>query len=580
MNEIRLEKQNDMTPAVFQALENCKNGDVITFQPLKNNRGEGSAFHFYPDTAFKKYYYISNNRHSLKRVAFPIIGKKNLTIDGHGSRFIFHGEIVPFILEQSENITLKNFSIDWQRPFYSQGVITAADETGVELEIDRKTYPYHFSDGQILFDGEGWSHSFNEGIFEMDPLTGGPAYLSGDNLGNLIRPKFNVTPSGENRIRFNNRFPHIPSVGNVLLLRHYPRLCPGIHIKQSRDTRIEQVEINHCGGMGIIAQFSENITISNCAVRPTPGTDRLFSVTVDACHFVNCRGLVRIKDSFFSNQMDDPANVHGINTRIKELLDDWTVITELVHREQHGVEIAFPGDTLSAARNDALLDYAELTVKSVAPIDEQYSKISFKEPLPASLRPGDVLDNRSRVADVHISGCTSRNNRARGYLLSTPGKIVLEDCLISAAGAGVKIGGDANYWFESGPVRDVLIRNNTFTDCCYGPPTWGRAVIDIDPEISNPWKNSECYHRNIRIENNTFRTFDTGILYARSVDGLRFSGNTVEQTDTYSPTGRMEANITLDACRNSDIQDVELSTEINDTFHTRHHIEMLPSLAL
>jgi hypothetical protein len=572
MTEILLQKNDHMTPQVFQCLETCPDGAVLKFL-----KGE---YHFYPDEAFGKVYYISNNRHGPKRIAFPILGKKNLTIDGGGSRFIFHGEIIPFIIEQSEHITLKNFSIDWQRPFYSQGIITAADEAGVEVEVNRDAYPYHFEkDGTLLFDGEGWSHGFTEGIFEMDPRTGGPALLSGDNLWGLNPRELNPQQAGDRRIRFNNRFPHIPTIGNILLLRHYPRLCPGIHLKQSRDTLIEQVELNHCGGMGIIAQFSENITIDRGTVRPTPGSGRLFSVTVDATHFVNCRGLVRIKDSFFSSQMDDPANVHGTNTRIKEVLDDFSVITERVHHEQRGVEIAFPGDRLNIAHNDDLLRYASLTVQTVREVDPQFCKLSFEEPLPESLRPGDVLDNRSWAADVHISGCTSLNNRARGYLLSTPGEIRLENNRISASGAGVKISGDANYWFESGAVRDVLIRNNEFGDCCYGPPQWGRAVIDIDPEISNPWKNTECYHRNIRIENNLFRTFDTGLLYARSVEGLRFAGNRAEPSATYPPAGRMAAAITLDACRNSDIQDLELSIEINETFHTRHHIEKQPSLA-
>lgn len=579
MTEISIQPAADMTPAVSIAIGNAPAGAILKFP-------EGDC-HFYPDQAFEKYYYISNNRHSLKRVAFPIIGKKDLAIDGGGARFIFHGEIVPFVVEASENIVLKNFSIDWRRPFYSQGTVTAADEDGVEVEIDPQAYPYHFEDGEIRFDGEGWSRTFNEGIFEMDPRTGGPAYLSGDNLGNLLRPEFDVSPAGKNRIRFNNRFPHLPALGNILLLRHYPRLCPGIHLKRSRNVRIDRVEINHCGGMGIIAQFSENIHIGNSAVRPAPGSGRLFSATVDACHFVNCRGLVRIEDGFFSNQMDDPANVHGINTRIKERLDGVSVLAELVHREQHGVEIAFPGDRMVMAHNDDLLDYAQRTVAAVEPIDVRYSRIVFTEKLPDGLRPGDVLDNRSWVADVHISGCTSRNNRARGYLLATPGKIVLENNAISAAGAGVKISGDANYWYESGPVRDVTIRNNTFGDCCYGPPAWGRAVIDIDPEISNPWKNRACYHRNIRIENNRFRTFDTGIVYARSVDGLAFEGNTIERTQTYPRIGRMEAQITLDACRNAKIRSNAVaesngapSVEINDAFHSRHDLVLQQSLAI
>ena len=558
---------------LFQTLENCDDGTVIRFQPLEKNVHVGKD-NF---QTLEKYYYISNNRRGLKRVAFPIIGKKNITIDGGGARLIFHGELLPFVVENSENITLKNFSIDWERPFYSQGTVVAADDDGIALKIDREQYPYHIDGETIFFDGEGWSRTFNEGVFEMDIRTGAPAYLSGDSLGGNIRPdQFKVWQLDEETVRLDAPFPRRATVGNVLLLRHYPRLCPGIHLKQSRNVRIENVELNHAGGMGVIAQFSENIHLKNLAVRPTPGSGRMFSVTVDATHFVNCRGLIRLESCYFSNQMDDPANVHGTNTRIKEVVDERSVITELVHCEQHGVEIAFPGDQMSFAHNDDLLVYATRTVRVVEPISPQFSRITFEDDLPEDLRAADVLDNRSWVADVHISGCSSRNHRARGYLLSTPGKTVLENNRISAAGAGVKISGDANYWFESGAVCDVTIRGNEFGDCCYGPEAWGRAVIDIDPEISNPWKNRECFHRNIRIEDNTFRTFDRGILYARSVDGLVFRNNTVEPSDTYSETGRMNARITLDACRNIIID--ESDCENNTEPHSRNCVEMQASL--
>ena len=34
-------------------------------------------------------------------------------------------------------------------------------------------------------------------------------------------------------------------------------------------------------------------------------------------------------------------------------------------------------------------------------------------------------------------------------------------------------------------MRDVLIRNNEFGDCCYGSPVWGKSVIDIDPDLED-----------------------------------------------------------------------------------------------
>jgi hypothetical protein len=555
MKEILIKKpESDMTPDIFRVLENCAENTVIKFP-------EGE-YHFYPEFAFEKYYYISNNRHGLKRVAFPIIGKKNLTIDGGGSRFVFHGEIIPFVIENSEGIVLKNFSIDWERPFYSQGVITSADETGVTLEIDRKRYPYHFKNGEMIFDGEGWARSFSEGIFEIDPVTHGPAYLSGDAMGLGITKDLGVEEISDGVIRFNKKFPHIPKIGNILLLRHYRRCCPGIHLKLSRDTRLEHVTLHHAGGMGVIAQFCENITLSGCRVTPSAG--RHFSVTVDATHFVNCRGQITLKDCLFEGQLDDPANIHGLNVRVKKILDRRTVVAELVHHEQHGVEIGCAGDRMNLADNATLLSYAENTVEKVDWINARYSRIAFAQDLSEELREGHVLENMSRTPDLHITGCTCRNNRARGYLITTPGKVIVENNRIESSGAGIKISGDANHWFESGAVRDVLIRNNEFGDCCYGPKPWGRTVIDIDPEIPHPWKISECFHRNIRIENNRFCTFDIGILFARSVDGITFSGNTVRRTKSYPMVRRMNELLTFEACRNIRVQENDIDSSISE----------------
>ena len=136
-----------------------------------------------------------------------------------------------------------------------------------------------------------------------------------------------------------------------------------------------------------------------------------------------------------------------------------------------------------------------------------------------------------------------------------PGRVVVENNRIASSGAGIKISGDANFWFESGAVRDVLIRNNEFGDCCYGSPVWGRAAIDIDPEIESPHGNAACFHSNIRIENNRFCTFDVGILFARSVNGLVFRGNTIRRTNSYPPTGRMKRPLVIEACENVEIEE-------------------------
>ncbi len=537
--------KKDMTPFVRERLLNGAEGDIIRFEP-----GE---YHFYPDCAFEKYCYISNNRHGLKRIVFPLLGKKNVTLDGCGATFLFHGEVIPFAVEDSENITLKNFTVDWVRPFYSQGEVIRADEDGITVEIDRELYPYRVENNRIVFEGEGWESALTEGVFEMDSTTRAPAYLSGDSIGLGFPAHLDVDDAGPGRVRLTDPFPKVPTIGNLLIFRHYMRCCPGVFLHQSKQVLMENVTLHHAGGMGVIGQFCDTVTVKRCRVTPAAG--RIFSVMVDATHFVNCRGKITLQDSRFEGQLDDPCNVHGINTRVKCRLDSRTVITELVHEEQHGVEIAFPGDRIHFSDNQTLLSYAEGEVASVERINAQFSKVTFKEDLPEQLVEKHALENMSWTPDLHITGCTCRNNRARGYLISTPGNVIVENNRIESSGAGIKISGDANYWFESGAVRDVLIRNNEFGDCCFGAPEWGRAVIDIDPEISNPWKNPQCFHQNIRIEENRFFTFDIGILFARSVDGISFKNNTVRRTDTYEPIGRATTALTFEACRHIDVAD-------------------------
>lgn len=535
--------------AILNCLKTCPDGTTVQFRfPEKRLHLSAQTLPF-----VEKYYYISNNTHGLKRVAFPICRKRNLTIDGGGTELVFDGELLPFVIEDSQNIVLKNFSIDWNRPFYSQGTVLAADEKGVTLEMDRARYPYRVERNQMLFEGCDWEYGLTHGVFAFDEKTRAPAYRSGDSMGLGFPQSIRAEEISENRVRLAEAFPNLPRPGHLVVLRHSERKIPGIHLLRSQQVTLDQVRIHHAGAMGVIAQFCEDVTLRQCRVTPSDG--RVFSTAVDATHFVNCRGRILLDGCLFEGQLDDPANIHGINTRIAEVLDRHSVVTELVHHEQHGVEIAFPGDTMQLSDNATLLPYADNTVTEVTRRDERFSVIHFQQPLPEELQPGHVLENMSWVPDLTITGCTARNNRARGFLISTPGHVVIENNEIASSGAAIKISGDANYWFESGAVRDVLIRNNRFGDCCFGSPNWGKAVIDIDPQIAKPESNPACFHRNIRILDNHFATFEDRILFARSVNGLVFKGNKIQRTQSYPRLFPPGDAFILEACKEVDIEE-------------------------
>ncbi|MDU0354764.1 hypothetical protein RS130_13305 [Paraglaciecola aquimarina] len=98
-------------------------------------------YDFYPTRAQEHYLFVSNNDEGLKRVGFPFDKVKGLEIDGQGSEFIFHGFMNPFLVKDSSNITFKNFSIDFERPFHQEAKILATGKGFMDLEFGEE-FPY------------------------------------------------------------------------------------------------------------------------------------------------------------------------------------------------------------------------------------------------------------------------------------------------------------------------------------------------------------------------------------------------------------------------------------------------------
>lgn len=115
-----------------------------------------------------------------------------------------------------------------------------------------------------------------------------------------------------------------------------------------------------------------------------------------------------------------------------------------------------------------------------------------------------------------------KKHRARGILVTTPGKVVIENNYFRTAGAAILIEGDIKQWYESGACENVQIRNNVFEDCFTSGHEWGEAVITITPSYRPDSDTALCYHKNIHITNNIFRHYDYALLYARAVKGLYF----------------------------------------------------------
>ena len=103
MNFNEFKKSGIFEIDVINALEYCKANNVNL---LEFDKGE---YIFNSDFLNEGIYRISNHgSNGMKKAAFLIKDMKNFTIDGGGSNFIMNGIACGFILDNCENITIKN----------------------------------------------------------------------------------------------------------------------------------------------------------------------------------------------------------------------------------------------------------------------------------------------------------------------------------------------------------------------------------------------------------------------------------------------------------------------------------------
>jgi hypothetical protein len=142
MAEFGIANVEDATPITTKALKKCKEEGIgkLVFP-------KGTS-HFYPTFAPEFYCEITNNDNGFKRTSFPMIDFHDFEIDGGGSDFIYHGKMVPFIIEESTNVKIRNLNVDWEVPFVLEGLVMATDEKNKTFDIQVKT-PYIVQYGHL-----------------------------------------------------------------------------------------------------------------------------------------------------------------------------------------------------------------------------------------------------------------------------------------------------------------------------------------------------------------------------------------------------------------------------------------------
>lgn len=512
----------DCTQQVQKILDFCKkqNTKVLVF--------EKGRYDFWTEHAATKNYFISNTSSEeecpskVKTIAILIKQMKDLSIIGNDATWMFHGKVTMLALDKCENILIENIHFDFERPGGSECTVLTSTDQDVVVKFHKDSKYYIDHDKQIHLYGEGWRTNISHCI-EHHAKTDHFTY-------SLAWKKLSTSEAIEiapNIVKFNITEKLNLTPGNTLTIRDIIRDQVGIFILESKDITLKNTFVHYMHGLGIVSQYCKNINMLGVNCMPTHNSGRILASSADFMHFSGCSGLVKIEKCNFSGAQDDPINVHGTNLRIIDKISQYQIRVRFMHPQSYGYNAFFKGDTIAYVQAKSMIRGTKTWVKDIKRESDRTLILTLNNPIPNNIILNeDCIENLSCTPEVEIRDCYFTRTSTRGTLITTPRRVVIENNTYYKTGmSAILIEGDAQGWYESGPVKDVLIQNNKFIDCAYnGGP--GNAVIAIHPSNSvvNPLKP---VHRNIRILNNSFDTWGNPILYAKSTAEIIFSNNSI-----------------------------------------------------
>lgn len=149
-----------MTKKIQAAIEQARsyNGKAVVIK-LQN-----ADYNLHRESSSQILYHISNtasekeNPDQTKHIGLWLKDLKNVTIDGQGARFVTHGEMTSFVIDQCENINLRDFTVTASDPTVPELTVTEVGENFMTVRIHPQSR-YTVKDGHFAFIGDNWELS-------------------------------------------------------------------------------------------------------------------------------------------------------------------------------------------------------------------------------------------------------------------------------------------------------------------------------------------------------------------------------------------------------------------------------------
>lgn len=457
-----------------------------------------------------------------RQIGIYLENRKNLTIDGNGSTLIYHGRMTEFALINCKNVVIKNFKVDFDKATVAEFTITKISGSEITCNICADS-GYKIENGKLLFDAiEGIDSPVVLQECDIDKQwTRRIDFMSW--LGNSLEKITNARQNVDGSVTFN-LLGHLFREGYVIQACKTRRDACGTFIDNCENISLINNQYYFMHGMGILSQLSKNVTIEGCNFTPNRAKGRTTTAFADMIHCSMCSGDIIIRDCVFDGARDDIVNVHGNHYLVKRIVGNKMQL-KFCHPQAYGFLGIRAGETLEFIKRNTLVAVEKCKVVSAKMIDKYITEVEL-ERAPTRGKVGMAIENFDRTPNLLVENIKAYNIPTRGILVTTKGKVVIRKNLFNKMYmSAILIADDAKNWFESGYVRDVLVENNVFNECC----TW---IIDALPEahsiLSRP-----VVHKNIRVVNNTINHYEDNLLRVKRTDGFTFEGNIVTGKESY-----------------------------------------------
>lgn len=510
------------------------------------------VYHFERENLLHRKYHISNTNdapNEYKALAICIDRSQHLQLLSKDALFYMHGKMIEVCLDQARNISFNGLRFDYNRPTVSEYKVLKVSDQFADLEIHADS-KFAIRNNQVVWIGDGWEHG-QSGHGQAYDLAKMQLSRSRNPLSRVKKVEMLDKPQ-QVRAWFEGGNPGFHE-GFINQTRQVRRDCVGIFQNRSKNIRWENCSFHYFHGMGMVSQFTENIALKDITIAPRPESGRTCATWADMLHFSGCGGLLDIENVYFSGANDDAINIHGTHLRITERISDTQIKVRFMHGQTFGFDGFRPGDAVDFIRIETMAPYAANKVVKVERLNDRESILTMASKVPEQIGPLDALENTTWTANAHIRGCTVKFIPTRGFLITTRGKVLVENNIFYRTGMpGILVEDDARGWYESGVVRDLTIRNNHFVECA-------ENVITIDPKVTS---TTEPTHKNIQIYQNHFYLKDgRGILHAKNCEGVVVKENQIYVTANHQKPA--EKYVHLEAVRGGQVEKNQVNVVTN-----------------